>query len=459
MPVTYAKAPSAVSRYPPSSQTEPVVASKKKKKKKGKGKAHDASNPPNHMNHVDHDGIDEEEDDLGSANPAENEPNGRRTLGGDYGDSENHPNPQAAPLNAAHGQPQLRMSTTATAQAELLAAANELYKRMETEQMANGTNDGEYWKQLPGHIRSFVETTYAHGAALSPNERSKSQAMLALAQTMVDEATSRFPTGGFPPPFDPSLLSDPKFAEKLGMKHGGIGAMNLMREYADEVYDDYNSENDEDDVDEEQQYEADGLFHLKERYLNKKKKANGLFFEGTSKKRKKKKKKGVVATATNGTAPHLNPLPPIIPLVSNQTAAVTRAAPSTAQPRPSSRAAGKQPVYSQPAIPPARTTRSAATKSPVPPSPYSHGYAKPPVTNGNATLAKRPTGGGGEKDGRSKLWSSSTEQDRERIKEFWLGLSDIERRDLVKLEKEAVLKKMKEQQKHSCSCAVCGRKR
>jgi hypothetical protein len=27
------------------------------------------------------------------------------------------------------------------------------------------------------------------------------------------------------------------------------------------------------------------------------------------------------------------------------------------------------------------------------------------------------------------------------------------------LEKEAVLKKMKEQQKHSCSCAVCGRKR
>jgi hypothetical protein len=60
---------------------------------------------------------------------------------------------------------------------------------------------------------------------------------------------------------------------------------------------------------------------------------------------------------------------------------------------------------------------------------------------------------------KSKLWNNSTEQERERIKEFWLGLSEVERKDLVKLEKEAVLKKMKEQQKHSCSCAVCGRKR
>ncbi|KDN44621.1 hypothetical protein RSAG8_05386, partial [Rhizoctonia solani AG-8 WAC10335] len=42
---------------------------------------------------------------------------------------------------------------------------------------------------------------------------------------------------------------------------------------------------------------------------------------------------------------------------------------------------------------------------------------------------------------------------------FWLGLGETERRDLVKVEREAVLKKMKEQQKHSCACAVCGRKR
>lgn len=59
----------------------------------------------------------------------------------------------------------------------------------------------------------------------------------------------------------------------------------------------------------------------------------------------------------------------------------------------------------------------------------------------------------------NKIWSTSTTEERERIKEFWLGLSEEERRDLVKIEKDTVLKKMKEQQKHSCSCAVCGRKR
>lgn len=49
--------------------------------------------------------------------------------------------------------------------------------------------------------------------------------------------------------------------------------------------------------------------------------------------------------------------------------------------------------------------------------------------------------------------------ERERIRDFWLGLQESERRALVKVEKEAVLKKMKEQQRSGCSCAVCGRKR
>jgi hypothetical protein len=58
-----------------------------------------------------------------------------------------------------------------------------------------------------------------------------------------------------------------------------------------------------------------------------------------------------------------------------------------------------------------------------------------------------------------KIWSTSTTEERERIKDFWLGLGEPERRNLVKIEKDTVLRKMKEQQKHSCSCAVCGRKR
>lgn len=61
-------------------------------------------------------------------------------------------------------------------------------------------------------------------------------------------------------------------------------------------------------------------------------------------------------------------------------------------------------------------------------------------------------------DGRS-IWNTSTQEERERIKDFWLGLSENDRKSLVKIEKDAVLKKMKEQQKHSCSCTVCGRKR
>lgn len=60
---------------------------------------------------------------------------------------------------------------------------------------------------------------------------------------------------------------------------------------------------------------------------------------------------------------------------------------------------------------------------------------------------------------REKIWNTSSQEERERIKEFWLSLGEDERKSLVKVEKDAVLKKMKEQQKHSCSCTVCGRKR
>ncbi|KAL8376990.1 hypothetical protein RB595_007901 [Gaeumannomyces hyphopodioides] len=60
---------------------------------------------------------------------------------------------------------------------------------------------------------------------------------------------------------------------------------------------------------------------------------------------------------------------------------------------------------------------------------------------------------------KEKIWNTSSQEERQRIKEFWLGLGEDERKSLVKVEKDAVLKKMKEQQKHTCSCTVCGRKR
>ncbi|KAI9692075.1 MAG: Stress response protein nst1 [Bogoriella megaspora] len=59
----------------------------------------------------------------------------------------------------------------------------------------------------------------------------------------------------------------------------------------------------------------------------------------------------------------------------------------------------------------------------------------------------------------TSIWNTSMAEERERIKEFWLSLSEKDRKGLVKIEKQTVLAKMKEQQKHSCSCTVCGRKR
>lgn len=58
------------------------------------------------------------------------------------------------------------------------------------------------------------------------------------------------------------------------------------------------------------------------------------------------------------------------------------------------------------------------------------------------------------------IWNTTTQQERQNIKNFWLSLSEDERKSLLKIEKETVLRKMKQQQqKHSCQCTVCGRKR
>lgn len=76
----------------------------------------------------------------------------------------------------------------------------------------------------------------------------------------------------------------------------------------------------------------------------------------------------------------------------------------------------------------------------------------PPMSSAHLASGQRPTR-------QDRIWNTSTQEERERIKEFWLTLSEEERKSLLKIEKEAVLRKMKEQQKHSCSCTVCGRKR
>ncbi|KAI1320402.1 Stress response protein nst1 [Mortierella claussenii] len=96
---------------------------------------------------------------------------------------------------------------------------------------------------------------------------------------------------------------------------------------------------------------------------------------------------------------------------------------------------------------------------------HSHGGISPNSTamvqaghrNGHdRSMAKHMHDGHTQNDG---FWHYSDAEERQRIREFWFQLREEERRSLVRVEKEAVLKKMKEQQRHSCSCSLCGRKR
>jgi hypothetical protein len=127
---------------------------------------------------------------------------------------------------------------------------------------------------------------------------------------------------------------------------------------------------------------------------------------------------------------------------------------------------GKQPMsYAQS---PARTAR-AASKAPVHPHAYPHKHphhhpSSPSPNPSTAQHKQRNSAGNSAQQPQptskpSNIWNTSTQEERERIKEFWLNLSEEERRSLVKIEKDTVLRKMKDQQRHSCSCAVCGRKR
>jgi len=85
-------------------------------------------------------------------------------------------------------------------------------------------------------------------------------------------------------------------------------------------------------------------------------------------------------------------------------------------------------------------------------------YSQPPRANGPRPISEEALRTVQRKV-KDPIWDTSTAEERARIKEFWLALGEDQRRSLVKIEKEAVLRKMKEQQKHSCSCTVCGRKR
>ena len=357
------------------------------------------------------------------------------------------------------------------------------------------------------------------GVGLAPGTGGLSLTASATVKGVTRSATTRYPPGSFPTsmPFDPAIFTDPAFTMAMEQAAAANGLhvhppssdrnsaqspanVVLLDEYGSEDQDypedEYYSEDELDDMEDEEMHAAATQFTLRyeESATPDEDDADLPTTNGRKKNKKKKKKKaggnGNIANnpSYNGQTPAVPP-PITAPTAHPPSAPVPVAAapasnlpvsashnrmpaprpPPAANPPPSSRAAGKQPMnYNAPApaANPPPPSRRAASKAPITSHAYPHNHAhhhpSPPSSNASAPHKPRPPANGTAQTPpakNNKIWSTSTTEERERIKDFWLKLEEDERRNLVKVEKEAVLRKMKEQQKHSCMCAVCGRKR
>lgn len=201
---------------PPPTQVPPVSSEangKKKKKKKGGNKGKDTDDISKH----------EEEDDdeippLESSQPVS--PASLRT--GLSPELESVHISATASLSASVAAA-AKSNPTAAAQAELIAAADDLCRRMDADPQGGIADDDVYWASLPAHIRSFVCNTYSQ--TTSPgNERAKAQAMYSIASQMVQTSGVKsphnaskgapgYPPGAYPPslPLDPALFARSHF--------------------------------------------------------------------------------------------------------------------------------------------------------------------------------------------------------------------------------------------------------
>ena len=477
--------PSSLAGIPPPPSLQDVNG-KRKKKKRGKGKG--ITMAPRY------DGDEDEDEDLPELEPVT--VNGRGRSGSHTGLS---PELESVHLSttaslSASVAAAARLSPQSAAEAELLATADHLARSMEVD--PEGMVNEEYWASFPDHLRNFVRHTYSQLSSPG-NEAQKTQAMYAIAQQIHSGAgvnftasatvkgttrttTARYPPGALPagippaPPFDPSIFNEPAFAQAMaaaanGLQTRGMQAMEEVLEYGSEEPEygdeDYYSEDEELDDGEGSEHDAGGVVGPPPKAAP----------TSRRKRKKNRRNKGLINGATPQTpvpppaapparaaSPNLRPAP-----ASHPGMPAPRTTPA-ANPPPSSRAAGKQPMsYAQPApANPPPQSRRAASKAPITshayPHNHTHHHPSPPSSNASQPHKHRPPANGTNSPAQvknNKIWSTSTTEERERIKEFWLGLGEEDRRNLVKIEKEAVLRKMKEQQKHSCMCAVCGRKR
>jgi hypothetical protein len=346
---------------------------------------------------------------------------------------------------------------------DLIQTANELYRRMAD---PNFGSDDAYWSSLPPHLRQFIREAVpvntnmgANGTARSTQNGAQAanegqQGMWMMAQQIVNAASQGM---GLGPGVGAGLLAGVNGRQ---FSQPGLGEELGFRRHPDAPK--------EEEFDDEEEFDLDEPAYEP---------PNGV---APKKKNKKKKKKGGANAAAAQLAadpppaqlppaarqPPRQPIPPNPPVqhhLQQQPALNPPPPPTTAapvNPPPSSRAAGKQPMTNAPAAnpPPARSAR-AAGKAPASSAPAHnhHNHSHPPPAKpatGSAAKGKAPAN-----QPPAKIWTQSSIQDRENIRNFWLSLSELERKDLLQIEKEAVLKKMKEQHRHACGCAVCGRKK
>lgn len=419
-----------------------------------------------------------------------------------------YPEPETRSASRTGLSPELEsvhLSTTASLSASLAAIARQnpgMDLAATVNHFTRGIEpdgEGRYDDLVPENLQRIVRNPYLHLRTYGDGDE-QTQAMYAFAQQCQastgggakhGQNGARYAAGTFPTtvPFDPSIFSDPAafgLAMEQAVTGNGLHPLGegdptnvvLLNEYASEgAYEEddyYSDELDEFDDPHEASYAA-AMYAPARGHGGVGGGGLGPEYSPGRKKKPKKKKRQPQRPANTAGGGRERPETPGVAAVGNSPPPVsapnpmpTARPPPSSNPPPSSRAAGKQPMSYTPPAPVANPppSRRAASKAPITshayPHNHTHHHPSPPSSNASAPHKPRPpangTGGGGPVKN-NKIWSTSTTEERERIKDFWLGLGEEERRNLVKIEKEAVLRKMKEQQKHSCSCAVCGRKR
>ncbi|EIW68662.1 hypothetical protein TREMEDRAFT_74127 [Tremella mesenterica DSM 1558] len=320
---------------------------------------------------------------------------------------------------------------------DLVQAANELYRRMADPEFGN---DDAYWSSLPPHIRQFVRDAVplqgrSNGDA-PKGAQGQQRELYSMAQRIVSAASqgmglstglgSNYMTGA-----NGRQYPQPGLAHELG-----------FHPHPDARDDDLD---DDDDFEAEEHVVANGDLPKK-------------------KKNKKKKKATPMPDPPPATLPppavKQPPRPPLPSQLPTQPALnppppPPAPAPGTAPLPPSSRAAGKQPMTSTPASTtnPPRSAR-AAGKAPATAPAHNHTHhnhpppAKAPAKSKATTSAPPP-----------KVWQQTSPEARVQIQQFWLELNEAQRRELLSAEVKETMQKMRDQQRNSCACAVCGRKK